>query len=343
MMISPDMPLLDAMSVIDSTGRGVAFICEGEFLRATLTDGDVRRHIMRGGSLNISVREIGNRNVKSVPWNLAYTAVKLIEEYLISAVPVIDEQGRLVDVVFRGSIAQPPKPQLNMPVVIQAGGKGTRLYPYTKVLPKPLIPVGDTPITEHIMQAFHEYGCTDFTMLVNHKKNMIKAYFVEQNLPYRIRFLDEDTPLGTGGGLRLLRGIINDTFFMTNCDILVFEDYAEIMRRHRETQNLVTMVCTTQKTTIPYGTVEVNEDGCICSMTEKPSFSFLTNTGFYIIEPAFLDNIPDKTFVHITDLIQACIDRGERVGIYPISADRWADMGQPEELEKMRRRVEAAE
>ena len=333
-IITPELSILDAMSVIDNTGNGIAFICDEGKLVATLTDGDVRRHILNGKSLDEPVGRVGNVKFQSVRENEISKISGMLAQQYLSAVPVLNSDGFLVDIVFRDEIAR-PKRQLNVPVVIQAGGKGTRLYPYTKVLPKPLVPVGDLPITEHIMKSFLAYGCSDFTMIVNYKRNMIKAYFADEELPYLIKFVEENTPLGTGGGLGLLRDVITETFFMTNCDILVFEDYAKILQHHQNSGNMVTMVCTTQTTTIPYGIVEVNETGCIRSMTEKPSFSFLTNTGLYVIEPSFLQRIPVSQFTHITSTIQDCIDAGEKIGIYPIGIDKWSDMGQPMEMEKM--------
>ena len=124
---------------------------------------------------------------------------------------------------------------------------------------------------------------------------------------------------GTGGGLKLLDGKYSDSFFVTNCDIIIEEDYSDIMKHHKEENNIITIVTAMKNTIIPYGTIEVGESGQVIKMKEKPKFSFLTNTGLYVLEPRFLDKIPKDTFIHITDVIQTCIDQGEKVGIYPIS------------------------
>lgn len=341
MVIAPDIPLFDAMSVIDKNTKGMVFVCKDGVLTGSLTDGDIRRHILKKGSLDIAVDEVANHNFIFARVGQSYQELdEIFHKYRIDCIPIIDDQGQLVDIQFANAYDEVNKAELNVPVVIMAGGKGTRLYPYTKVLPKPLIPIGDLTITQHILNQFKEYGCNDFTMIVNHKKNMIKAFFSDEETDYNIDFIDETIPLGTGGGLKLLDGKVKETFFMSNCDILVFEDYEKILQYHKKADNILTMVCSTKKVTIPYGIVDINEQGNIDSLTEKPSFSFLTNTGFYVIEPKFLEYIPENAFMHITDIIQNCIDNGCKVGIYPISESQWSDMGQLEEMEKMREKLE---
>jgi NDP-sugar pyrophosphorylase family protein len=178
-------------------------------------------------------------------------------------------------------------------------------------------------------------------MIINHKKNMIKAYFADnEKHTCRVVFIEENQPLGTGGGLGLIRSNIKETFFMTNCDIMIFEDYDKILERHRTAGNLLTMVCVTKQFSIPYGAVNIDDLGQIVAINEKPSFSMLANTGFYIIEPEMLEIVPENTFCHTTDLIQKCMDIGEKVGVYPVSEEKWADMGKPDEMERMQEKME---
>lgn len=250
----------------------------------------------------------------------------------------------MVAVFFRDGYVSSLPLKINIHVVIMAGGKGTRLYPYTKILPKPLIPIGDVTITEHIMNKFMEFGCNKFTMIINHKREMIKAYFHENKLPdMSINFIEEERFLGTGGGLSLLRNKMAGTFFFTNCDILLLEDYSAIYDHHKASGNILTMICATKTLSFPYGTVDVSENGSIRSLMEKPSYSFLTNTGFYIIETDFFDYVPDDTFIHITDIIQGCIDKGQKIGVYPVSENQWFDMGNHGDMEKMRDRFQIHE
>jgi dTDP-glucose pyrophosphorylase len=340
-IISENLPIIEAMKIIDNNAKGVVFVCKDDILLATVTDGDVRRHILAGKSLMAPISEAAHYNFHALPASSGYEEVcKFCDALAVNVLPGIDKEGRLITVFFRKSSEITASRKINAPVVIMAGGKGTRLYPYTKILPKPLIPIGDITITEHIMNKFIESGCNQFTLILNHKKEMIKAYFSEiESAGFLVKFIDENEFMGTGGGLSLLHSCIDGTFFLSNCDILVLADYADMYEQHKISGNLLTMVCATKQFSFPYGTIDIDANGNIKSLKEKPSYSFLTNTGFYIIEPQFLDNIPPDTFIHITDIIQNCINIGKKVGIYPISENQWFDMGNHEDMKKMTEQV----
>ncbi|MBU3090462.1 NTP transferase domain-containing protein, partial [Clostridium gasigenes] len=253
-------------------------------------------------------------------------------------------KGEIKSIIFWDDVELEEENQektiLNTPVVIMAGGLGTRLYPYTKILPKPLIPIGDIPIVERIINKFRTYGCSDYYLAVNYRKNMIKSYFGDIEKNYNISYLEEDKPLGTGGSLYLLKGKINRTFFVSNCDILIDGDYAAMYEYHKEKKNLITMICAVKNITIPYGVINLTDGGEINNMTEKPEYSFLTNTGVYIIEPEVLDLIEDDTFIHLPDIASKCMELGMRVGVYPITERAWMDMGQLDEMQEMINRLE---
>ena len=158
-------------------------------------------------------------------------------------------------------------------------------------------------------------------MIVNYQKNFIKSYFMDNENKHDITFVEEPEFWGTAGGLKLIESKYQETVFVTNCDILIDANYADILKFHKEQKNIITMVCAMKKMVVPYGTVELAEDGNVLSLREKPEFDFITNTGLYLIEPEFLARIPENTFVHITDVIQSCIDAGCRVGVFPIDED----------------------
>jgi dTDP-glucose pyrophosphorylase len=336
-IVSETLSIIEAMNFIDKNSKGIVFVCRNDIVLATLTDGDIRRHILAGKSLAAPVTEAANYSFHALSANSSRDQVNdLCNKLSLNVIPGIDRNGKLVTIFFKdGHIVSYPL-KINVPVVIMAGGKGTRLYPYTKVLPKPLIPIGDVTITEHIMNKFVEFECRKFFMIVNHKKEMIKAYFYENNVPDRtVNFLEEDKFLGTGGGLSLLRSTVETPFFFTNCDVLILENYSAIYEHHKASDNILTMVCATKTFSFPYGTVDVGEDGTIKALSEKPSYSFLTNTGFYVIDPRFLEYVPDNTFIHITDIIQHCINNGGKIGFYPVSENQWFDMGNHEDMERM--------
>ena len=336
LLIEGTATVLDAMKQLDQVAKKVLYLVENEVLIGALSDGDIRRWILTGGDLHAPITGIFNRNPKFLPVGESESVKDFLQENGIESVPLVDEQGHIVKVVFwneKKPVRQ--KEKLCLPVVMMAGVKGTRLYPYTKVLPKPLIPIGESPIAEIIMDRFYTMGCEAFYLVVNHKKNMIKAYFGEVDKPYTVEYADEIQMLGTGGGIRLLKGRINETFILTNCDILVEADFSEIYSLHKRDGNAVTMICSLKNFSIPYGVVDIGEHGEVAAMKEKPQISFFTNTGSYIVEPCVIDLIADNENIGFPDVIARCQEKGLKTGVYPINEGKWMDMGQLDEMEKM--------
>ncbi len=337
--ISEDNTILNAMKQLDNVAKKILIVVKDNKLSGTLTDGDVRRFLLNGGELSLKVKQACNNNPKFIYEDQISTVQQFLTDNEIFAVPVVKKDMTITSVVFSTGEEVAKSNKLNLPVVIMAGGKGTRLYPYTKILPKPLIPIGELPICEHIMNYFEKFGCDKFTCVVNHKKQMIKAYFSESDKKDRVSFVDEDTPLGTGGGLSLLKGKINDTFFLTNCDVIIRTDYNDIYDFHKKNNNVITMICAYQYFKIPYGVIEMGINGSIEKMIEKPEYSFLTNTGMYIVEPYVLNDIEDNKSQGFTDIIEAQIKKGNKVSAFPISEKSWLDMGEMDSFENMRKEL----
>ncbi|MEG1300041.1 MAG: sugar phosphate nucleotidyltransferase [Erysipelotrichaceae bacterium] len=331
--------ILKAMEKIDDNQKGIVYVCQKNIVTGTITDGDIRRYILKGKSTFDCVLKIANMNPKTLSKAKANTAISFMNEMKISSVPIVDDKKKLLYIVFSNGEKLYDTSNLNVPVVIMAGGKGTRLYPYTKILPKPLIPIGDITITEHIFNHFKQFGCDEFTMIVNYKKEFIKAYFKDNKID-NINFVDELEFMGTGGGLKLLENIITETFFLSNCDILVEENYVDIYNKHKKEKNILTIICAKKNIEIPYGVIHLTNHNQVNELVEKPSFNYLTNTGFYVIEPEFLNEIPANTFVHVTDVIKKCIEKKLKVGVYIVEDNSWLDMGQLDELEIMKKRLE---
>lgn len=339
-LISEECTLLEAMAHLDLIAKKVLFVMRGGKFVAAITDGDIRRWILKKGNLDARVKEIANYNPKYLYEKDKALAKEYMKKNLIEALPILNKKNDIVSVILWNDEEIEPKRTLNAPVVIMAGGLGTRLYPYTKILPKPLIPVGEIPIIEHIMKRFNKCGSTKFYLVVNHKKNMIKAYLNEIKTDYEVNYIDEDKPLGTGGGLSLLKGKIDSTFILSNCDILIEENYEKIYNYHKEENNLITMVCSLKTIKIPYGVVEISKTGEIEEMKEKPEISFFANTGMYIVEPVIIEELEENKEIDFPEIIKKYKEAGRKVGIYPISENSWMDMGQLDELEEMRRRLE---
>lgn len=337
-LIEKDISIREAIKKLDSTAKKILLVVENEKLIGTVTDGDIRRWILKNGDFEKEVSNIMNSNPKFINERDKYNAKNIMESYFVDALPIVDDNKNLIDIVFwndninhRNSINK----KISNPVVIMAGGKGTRLYPYTQILPKPLIPIGDKSIIERIIERFEEFGCKNFYCTVNYKKNMIKAYFDEIQKNYEINYIEEEKFLGTAGSLYLLKDRIKETFFVSNCDILVEADYDDILNYHKIKKNKITMVTSLKNYKIPYGVIKLTDKGQVSQTIEKPEYSYLINAGFYVLEPEVLNDIPENKFFHITDLINMYIDSGKRVGTYPIRENAWFDMGEFKEMDRM--------
>ena len=337
-IVAENETILNVLKKIDKSGKGIVFICDNNKLLASVTDGDIRRYIIKNANIDDTIKKIGNYKPHYVFEKDNINYKKYMEEKGVTSLPILDENKNIVDIKFLKKDIKKVDSKINVPVVIMAGGKGTRLKPYTNILPKPLIPIGEKTITEHIIDSFEKYGCTNFYMIVNYKKNFIKTYFNEINK--KIDFIDEDTFLGTGGGLYLIKDKIKDTIFLTNCDVLIDYDYSEILKQHKKTGNIATVICIEKNQNLSYGVMETDDEGNILEIKEKPKFSFIINTGIYILEPEFIQAIPQNTFIHITDVIKNFVKQGKKIGTYVLNEDNWLDMGQFDELEKMKERLE---
>ena len=339
-LIGPETPIIDAMSSLDKLDEKILYVVSKDnVLLGAVTDRDIRRYILKKQSIQGTIDQVMYKDVRYLEKESNISPNDYMNSQMLTSIPIVDGQKRIVAIEFLQGNKYYQLNEINIPVVIMAGGKGTRLTPYTQILPKPLIPIGEKTITEHIMDHFEQFGCKEFTMIVNYKKELIKAFFGDEEFHNKISFVEEEVFQGTAGGLRLIKGKINTTFFMSNCDILINENYVDIYRYHIKNKNVLTMVCALKREAIPYGVVTTKADGTVAKLEEKPQMEFLTNTGLYVIEPEFLDYIGDAEFIHITDVIQKCINNGVHIGVYPISENDWLDMGQMEQLNIMKAKL----
>lgn len=332
--------ILSALKLMDETKHKLLIVTkEGRFFRL-LSIGDIQRAIIKGVDLNSPVEGIlrGISLVASVHDDKKAVMASMLErknEFM----PVVDDEQRIVDVIFWEDLFERNErvfhSKLNLPVIIMAGGQGTRLRPLTNVLPKPLIPIGEQTMMEDIMDRFVQCGCNDFYVSVNYMADFIRHYFDNfSKHKYNIEFFQEDKPLGTAGSLHLLKGRINDTFFVSNCDSILDEDYGEILKYHRDNNNEITVVSVMKSIFIPYGTLETGEDGLLRTIQEKPELTFKINTGMYILEPHLLKEIPCDRVYHITYLIDKLVKEGRRVGVFPVNEGSWTDVGNWDEYLK---------
>ena len=344
--IHPDITIRQAMKKLNQSGEKCLVITDDEkILLGTLSDGDLRKAILKGHAVGNSIKDIYHRK-PTILVEGEYSlqdAKKLFTKNKFDLIPVVDIEGKLTNLLFWETVFKNGKNnkqvKLNVPVVIMAGGKGTRMEPFTKILPKPLMPIHEKPVIERIIERFTDVGCSEFHLTVNYKGRILKAYFEELQPDYQVEFVEEQEPLGTAGSLRFLEGRFTKPFFVTNCDILITADYASVYEFHQKGGYDISLVATTKEYVIPYGTCELNGDGHLSHINEKPQYDFLINTGLYVLSPAVLKLIPENQFYHITHLIEEAKNRDMKVGVFPIDDDAWVDLGQWVEYQKAAERL----
>ena len=338
--------IIAALKLMDRKHVKLLMILDQEHYYSLLSIGDIQRAIIADVDLQCPVESILRKKVNVAKATdsreeIVANMKKLRNEFM----PIIDNNGHVVDVIFWRDLfdkySKRIKRTFNLPVVVMAGGQGSRLRPLTNVLPKPLIPIGEQTMMEDIMDRFVECGCHNFYISVNYKADTIRRYFDNLNKPqYHVEYFQEDKPLGTAGSLHLLKDKINSTFFVSNCDIIIDEDYSEILEFHHSNDNEITMVAAMKNYSIPYGTLETGEGGQLISLQEKPEVTFKINTGMYILEPHLINEIPSNKLYHITFLIEKLLQEGRKVSVFPINEGSWTDIGNWDEYMKYIKRYE---
>ena len=338
--VQSSMTVLQSLKKMDEAKVKMLFVFENENFLSILTIGDIQRAIIKQANLSDSVLSILETNKAFASLN---ESKNIIREKMLrlraECMPVVDDEGNLVDVYFWSDFFKQSegehREKIDLPVVIMAGGKGTRLKPITNVIPKPLVPVGDKTILEVIMDQFEGIGCKKFYMSVNYKADMMEYYLSQLEHKYDIEFFMEDKPLGTIGSVSLLKGKITTPFFVSNCDSINDQDYRDVYDYHVQNKNDLTIVTMVKSFRIPYGVIETGEDGLMQNLMEKPELNYQVNTGVYILNPELIEEIPEGEFFHITHLMEKVKVRGGRVGCFPVSENAWHDMGEWPEYLKM--------
>jgi len=341
LLVGPEALIKEAMKQLDQSRRKILFVAAPDRkLIGSLTDGDIRRWILVEGELTTRVKDVCCRNPVSVTAKENLDTLKqLFLGRKLSAIPVVDGSGIIHDILFWDDFVQEgvhrtEKGRLEIPVVIMAGGKGTRLEPLTKILPKPLIPIGDKSIVEIIIGRFLEYGVRKFSISVSYRAKLIRAYFEELDPPYEVEFIEEEEPQGTIGALSILADRIENAVFVTNCDIIIDADYADLYNFHRSNGFDMTLVASLMHYRIPYGVCEIEKGGILKKLSEKPEYSLFASTGMYILSRKSLARIPRGEKFNVTQLMEAIRADGGQVGVYPISEKSWWDIGEWHEFSK---------
>jgi dTDP-glucose pyrophosphorylase len=330
-----------AMEQLEKTEEKIVFVADAESrLVGSLTDGDIRRWILSEGDLKAQVLQVCNRNphVAEEGFDIEQLRTEMLNDNL-SCVPVVNPSREIVRLVFWKELFQTdveikPESHLDLPVVIMAGGRGTRLAPFTNVLPKPLIPLGDRTVIEIIIDQFLPYGLNCFHLSINYKSKILKSFFEELAPSYNVTFLEEKEPRGTAGCLRELYTPTAEQLIVTNCDIVIQADLAELVSFHADHNYDLTLVASLKDYNIPYGVCELENGGSLARITEKPQYSFLVNTGMYVVRRDRLNLIPEDTRCDMTDFIEQIKKAGGHIGVFPIGENAWVDTGEWAEYRK---------
>lgn len=334
LLIPETASLTAALKQMDTVDKKLLLVTDANNnYKSIVSVGDIQRNLIKNQDFNAKISNVLRADIKTAYVGQSKELIKKqMFKFRMELMPVLSENNTLVDVIFWEDIFDEKhttaQGSLNIPVVIMAGGMGTRLKPITNIIPKPLIPIGEKTIAEHIIERFRAAGCTSFYFTVNYKSEMIKSHFENINSKdYTISYLDEKEPSGTAGSLSLLKNKIKTTFFVSNCDVIVNQDYAEVYKYHKENNNELTLVGALKNYPIPYGKLKLTKDGFLKEIEEKPEHNILVNAGFYIIEPQLLEEIPPDTFFHITHLMEKILERNGRIGVFPVSEASWMDIG----------------
>ncbi|MDA8933118.1 nucleotidyltransferase family protein [Candidatus Pelagibacter ubique] len=330
--ITEDSTIKRTLKVISDGTFQIAIVVDKKGkLVGTLTDGDIRRGFLKGLNGNSSVKSIVNRNPIIVKKN--ETKEKLLKIALsknISQIPVVDSNGKVIALHMLNEILKPKsKPNL---VVIMAGGRGLRLRPLTKNIPKPMLMVGNKPILQNIVEKFKESGYKNFVICVNYKSRIIKNYFGNgKKFGVKIEYIEEEKRMGTAGALNLLRKKPQDPFFVINGDLLINLNFEKMLDFHFEHNSKATMCVNDYNIDLPYGEVKLDNENII-SIKEKPKHKYFINAGLYILDPEHISLIPKK-FFDMTSLFNKIIIKKHKVISFPLS-EFWLDIGRINDYKK---------
>lgn len=331
--IPTNQTIREALEVIDAGGVQIALVTDADDrLKGVVTDGDIRRAILEGVDLDTAVQSVMNENpITARPQQDRQSLIDRMKARRIHQIPIVDDDGRVVGIEVLDDLLEPEaRPN---PVVIMAGGLGTRLRPLTDDCPKPLLEVGDQPILETIIEGFITHGFHRFYLSVNYKSGMIEDYFGDgSDWGVDITYLHEEERLGTAGPLSLLPERPDDSLIVMNGDLLTKLNFAHLLDYHRDQDAIATMCVREHETQVPYGVIETEEQR-MTGIEEKPTERYFVNAGIYVLEPETLDLVPENEFFDMTELYESLIEQEAEATVFPVR-EYWQDVGQKEDFRR---------
>jgi len=339
-----DISIKKALQLIKKNGaKALVVIDKNDKLIGSVSDGDIRKAILNNVNLNKNIKNIFNKNPKylvegkyskqhlnNLMYKNNYTIIPIIDNFkkVIKIITLTSLSKKQIKITKRNNILH------NVPCIIMAGGKGTRLQPFTDVLPKPLIPIKKKTVIERIITGFTNYGINKFFISINYKSEILKAYFKELKPKYKLKFITENKPLGTIGSLSKVGKKEGKNIFITNCDTISDVNLGEMYKYHIKNDYDVTLLASSKVHRIPYGVCRVAENGDLKKIDEKPKFDFLVNAGLYLVNNEVIDFIPKNKIFHFTDLIKILQKKKYKIGLFTVHENKWLDVGQWDEFKK---------
>ena len=321
-----------AIERLNKVGIKIVLVLDDDYrLLGTISDGDFRRGILSGLSLENTVEKIMNKNPRTVSEDAGRLEIlKVMTDTKILQIPIIDKNSFVVGLHLWDDISVQAK--YSNVMVIMAGGKGSRLHPQTENRPKPMLLVAGIPILEHIIKRARSQGFNHFIIAINYLGEIIEKYFKDgQKFGVKIEYLHEDVPLGTAGALSLLSSKPERAFIVTNGDVITDIDYSDFLEYHTAQNAAATVAVRTHEFQIPYGVVQINGLE-VESYEEKPIVSSLINAGVYALEPDILDYVKEPRYRDMPEILDISRDLKKKVIVYPLH-ESWIDIGRPIDLE----------
>lgn len=343
-VIEGDKTIKDALSNLELNKlKCLVVVNKKSKLLGTTTDGDIRRALLKGAKFDSPIKKFCYKSPFYIQYNLKNKIIKRFNskqpQEHFGLIPAVDKNKKVIKIIldkqFYDLKKKFPKQIINStPVVIMAGGKGTRLMPHTSILPKPLLPINDKSMIENIMDRFSNFGFDNFYITVNYKSELLNIFFKNLSKKFKIKIVSEKIPLGTAGALGLLKNKIKKDFFVVNCDSLINCDYSSLLNYHKQNNFDLTLVVSKKNATLPYGLCKINPKGKLVKIQEKPKIDFLANTGFYVFKKNFLNQIPKNKNYDMNLLIDKMLKRKKNIGVYPVDENEWQDFGNWQEFNK---------
>lgn len=333
LLLNKDASIKEAIQTIDNGTFKIALVVDNSMhLLGTLTDGDIRRGILKGLTLESSISDIYNKSpIRGTRNSSRLELLQLAEVHKILRIPIVNDEGKLIALETIEELIYTPK-KTNK-VVLMVGGLGTRLRPLTNTVPKPMLQVGDKPILETIVKKFVDSGFTNIVMCVNYKSEIIKNHFgTGEKFGATIEYVYEDKRMGTAGALTLLKEKPTEPFFVMNGDLLTNVNFESLLDYHSINNSMATMCVREYDLQVPFGVVNL-EGNKIKSIVEKPVHRFFVSAGIYMLAPEVIDIIPENEFYDMPTLFEKLIKNKENAISFPLS-EYWLDIGRIEEYEK---------